>query len=58
MKYTCRDCAKSYDWHSEAYDGHLMLCRCEHHTEGKYSKLLSDRQCAHFVKRENNGKAE
>ena len=28
--YRCRDCANSYDWHSKALDGHLILCRCKY----------------------------
>lgn len=32
--YHCKDCAKSYDWHSKALDGHLILCRCPHKQEG------------------------
>lgn len=32
--YHCKDCANSYDWHSKALDGHLILCRCPHKQEG------------------------
>ena len=32
--YHCKDCTKSYDWHSKALDGHLILCRCPHKQEG------------------------
>lgn len=34
-QFRCRDCAESYDWHSKAIDGHLILCRCkqDHKTE-------------------------
>ena len=28
-KYKCKDCVHSYDWHSKALDGHLILCRCK-----------------------------
>lgn len=46
------DCAKSYDWHSKALDGHLILCRCPHKQEGgRYCIFLNDPQCEHFVKR-------
>lgn len=58
---TCRDCAHSYDWHSEALDGHLILCRCPLDTKtehGKWCKFLNDRQCEHFKQRTGNGKAE
>ena len=55
--YHCRDCAMSYDWHSKALDGHLILCRCPHKQQGgKYCIFLSDLQCEHFVKREEDGK--
>lgn len=30
--YQCKDCANSYDWHSKALDGHLILCRCKYKT--------------------------
>lgn len=50
--YHCKDCAKSYDWHSKALDGHLILCRCPHKQEGdRYYIFLNDPQCEHFVKR-------
>ncbi len=56
-KYRCRDCANSYDWHSEALDGHLILCRCPHKMEGgKFCIFLNDPQCDKFVLR--NGKAK
>lgn len=54
-QYRCKDCAHSYDWHSKALDGHLILCRCPHdaHSQhGKFCKFLSDPQCEQFVKRE------
>ena len=48
-KYQCKDCANSYDWHSKALDGHLILCRCKHTQQGgKYCIFLSDPQCEHF----------
>lgn len=62
--FKCRDCRHSYDWHSKALDGHLILCRCpldvksEH---GRWCKFLSDPACPQFVKREedsNNGEKE
>lgn len=55
-KYRCRDCANSYDWHSKALDGHLILCRCPHKQQGgKYCIFLSDPQCEHFKPRQDNG---
>lgn len=48
-KYRCRDCAHSYDWHSEACDGHLILCRCPYRKEGgKYCIFMNDPQCEDF----------
>ena len=50
--YHCKDCANSYDWHSKALEGHLILCRCPHKQEGgRYCIFLNDPQCEHFVKR-------
>lgn len=57
-KFKCRDCAHSYDWHSKALDGHLILCRCKHDKKssfGKWCKFLSDPQCEHFKQRTDNG---
>lgn len=49
---TCRDCAKSYDWHNKALDGHLILCRCPHKREGgKWCIFLSDPACELFEPR-------
>ena len=48
-KYRCRDCANSYDWHSKAIDGHLILCRCPYKQEGgKFCVFLKDPVCEHF----------
>lgn len=58
LKYTCRDCAKSYDWHEIGANGKPFMCRCQHHADGKYCKFLSDKQCEHFIKRSDNGKDE
>ena len=50
--YQCKDCANSYDWHSKALDGHLILCRCKYKQQGGwYCIFLKDPQCEHFVKR-------
>ena len=50
--YHCKDCANSYDWHSKALDGHLILCRCPHKQEGgRYCIFLNDPQCEHFIMR-------
>lgn len=54
--YRCRDCANSYDWHSKALDGHLILCRCKYKQDGgRYCIFLSDLQCEHFIKRNDYG---
>lgn len=53
-KFRCKDCIHSYDWHNEALDGHLILCRCKHDAKsehGKWCKFLSDCQCERFIKR-------
>lgn len=54
-KYQCRHCANSYDWHSKALDGHLILCRCPYKQNGgKYCIFLNDRACdEHFKLRED-----
>jgi len=52
--YHCRDCDNSYDWHSKALDGHLILCRCPYKMQGgKYCIFLKDPQCEHFKPRKN-----
>lgn len=52
-KYQCRDCGHSYDWHSKALDGHLILCRCPFKQEGgKFCIFLSDKACDLFKPRE------
>lgn len=54
-RYQCKDCKHSYDWHSKALDGHLILCRCKEDkiTEhGRWCKFLSDPQCEHFILRQ------
>lgn len=49
----CSDCKHSYDWHSKAHDGHLILCRCPFKQQGgKYCIFLSDPACERFVMRE------
>lgn len=50
-QYTCRNCTFSYDWHDKGANGEPFMCRCDYHTGGKYSKLLSDKPCEHFEKR-------
>ncbi|OUN75122.1 hypothetical protein B5G09_12975 [Alistipes sp. An54] len=52
-KHQCRDCTHSYDWHEKDWKGDLFMCKCPFHTEGKYSKFLSDPQCEHFKLRGN-----
>ena len=57
-KYKCRHCAHSYDWHSKALDGHLILCRCPFKQQGgKFCIFLSDHQCEHFKLRTNHAEA-
>ncbi len=58
-QYRCRDCAHSYDWHSKALDGHLILCRCPFKQKGgKFCVFLSDPQCELFKKRETDAETE
>lgn len=53
VTHRCRDCAHSYDWHSKALDGHLILCRCPFKQQGgKYCIFLSDPACERFKARE------
>nr|DAP49985.1 MAG TPA: zinc-ribbon domain protein [Caudoviricetes sp.] len=57
--YRCRDCANSYDWHSKAVDGHLILCRCPYKQNGgQFCIFLKDPQCEHFKLRATNGARE
>lgn len=60
FKYHCSDCGHSYDWHSKALDGHMILCRCPFYSAGMWSKFLNDWQCENFVKRnkQDYGKIE
>lgn len=55
-KYHCSDCEHSYDWHSKALDGRLLLCRCPFKQQGgKYCIFLFNPQCENFKLRLNNG---
>lgn len=50
-KYQCRHCAHSYDWHSKAVDGHLILCRCPYKQQGgKFCIFLKDPACTEHFK--------
>lgn len=56
VKYRCRDCTNSYDWHNKALDGHFILCRCPYKQHGgKFCIFLSNLQCGHFKLRTDNG---
>lgn len=49
---SCKDCRHSYDPHSKALDGHMILCRCKFDAKtehGKWCKFLKDPQCEHFM---------
>lgn len=49
---TCADCERSYDWHSEAIDGHLILCRCPLKKKGgQFCVFLKDPACDNFIPR-------
>lgn len=56
-KHFCKECGLSYDWHSEALDGHLILCRCPHYEGGKWCKFLNDHSCGHFTPRKGGANA-
>lgn len=53
LRYTCGDCAHSYDRHEKNWRGELFMCRCPYYKDGKFSKFLNDLQCEHFLKRED-----
>ena len=51
-KYHCSDCERSYDWHSKALDGHLILCRCPLRQKGgQFCIFLNDKACENFIRR-------
>lgn len=60
INYHCSDCAHSYDWHSKALDGHLILCRCPYRQEGgKWCIFLNDTACNdHFKLRQTTDNAQ
>lgn len=45
---SCKDCRHSYDPHSKALDGHMILCRCKFF---QYSKFLERDCCDKFSKK-------
>lgn len=50
--YQCKDCANSYDWHSKALDGSMILCRCPYKQDGgKWCIFLSQTACEKFILR-------
>ena len=50
-EYQCRHCANSYDWHSKAIDGHLILCRCPYREQGgKFCIFLNQPACVEHFK--------
>lgn len=48
QKPDCQDCKHSYDPHSRALDGHMILCRCPFH---KFSRFMTKDGCDKFEKR-------
>nr|DAF67728.1 MAG TPA: optinuerin [Caudoviricetes sp.] len=44
-EYSCKDCKHSFDYHSKALDGHMILCRCKFH---QWCKFLNSDYCEHF----------
>ena len=56
---TCRECGHSYDWHSRALDGHLILCRYPFKMDGgKYCIFLRDPECENFTPRIENAETK
>lgn len=50
--HECRECERSYDWHSKAYDGGLILCRCPLKQQGgRFCVFLDDPSCESFIPR-------
>lgn len=48
-KPDCQDCKHSYDPHSRALDGHMILCRCPFHTDR--SRFMLRDGCDMFQKK-------
>lgn len=48
-KPDCQDCIHSYDPHSRALDGHMILCRCPFHTDR--SRFMQRDGCNMFQKK-------
>ena len=46
---SCKDCKHSYDPHSKALDGHMILCRCPFHTDR--SRFMQRDGCDMFQKK-------
>lgn len=49
IKPDCQDCKHSYDPHSPALDGHMILCRCPFHTDR--SRFMKRDGCDKFQKK-------
>lgn len=47
-KPDCMDCKHSYDPHSPALDGHMILCRCEFR---QWSVFMKGDGCDKFTRR-------
>lgn len=53
VKFHCSECARSYDPHSKALDGHLILCRCPLKGKGgRFCIFLNDPACEQFIPKE------
>lgn len=46
IKPDCQDCKHSYEPHSKALDGHMILCRCPFHTDR--SRFMKRDGCEKF----------
>ncbi len=45
---SCKDCIHSYEPHSKALDGHMILCRCKFF---EFSRFLEHDCCDKFSKK-------
>lgn len=48
LGFICKDCKHSYEPHSKALDGSMILCRCPF---WKYSRFLNRDYCDKFCKK-------
>lgn len=49
-KYTCRDCAHSFNYHEKDIYGNFFMCKCKFH---EWSKFLNHSYCENFDKKKD-----